>query len=94
MKRAAPGHRADSFPKLSPVMQGCLDKIRTWGGIERYAGGYWSRPGQQIEGRRPPPETWFGTQTVHALVDRELVEYTGTRRDRFNSEFPVRAQVK
>lgn len=66
--------------KLSETMQAALDAAKANGGrLERWSGGFWTYPGCTWEVKNLPmptrvPEVHFGTQTIHALIDRAVVK--------------------
>ena len=59
---------------VSARMNAAIAIMRRWGSLERYAGGYWSRPGLKLEDN---PDwsalPYVGTSTVRALRNRGLV---------------------
>jgi hypothetical protein len=84
--------------KLSATMADAIDRIRDKGGvIEAWRGGWWTYPGcpvarKSIDGY-DVPEWSIGTQTVRALRERGLLEFTkSTRTD--GSGMPIGGRLK
>lgn len=58
--------------KLSPTMLACIEFAKTKNNkLQKHPGGYWAGPEW-----KSPTEYYFSTNTVHALVIRELAVYT------------------
>lgn len=77
--------------ELSATMRAALGYATKHGGLERFPGGFWSRPGlTQWDSLQ---YVSFGTPTVQALVSRGLAEYIEWKDGR-NGSFPIRMKVK
>lgn len=73
---------------LSKTMLDAVTFTRKHGGIERYPGGFWQEPGLPMRAAK-----YYGTQTIDALVRRNLLKYTKWKDGR-NSSFPVKAEFE
>lgn len=74
--------------RLSPTMETVVEYMREHGGsIHRYPGGFWARKGWVLHGG-----TWFGTNSVHALVLRKVAEYSEWQEGR-SGRFPIEAKL-
>jgi hypothetical protein len=78
---------------LSVTMAIAIGAVIEHGGkLIRHPGGYWSWPGCPRRQHDGVPEAYFGSLTVHALVERGELEYTEWRDGR-DKRFPIAAAV-
>lgn len=89
---------------LTPEMQRCLDIIKDHGCIVRYAGGFWQKPNDELKGEfsvgmsgiNPEggkyPLNSIGTNTINALVSRELIIATD-HRNSGRGEFAIKYEI-
>lgn len=91
---------------LTPEMQRCLDIIKQHGCIVRYQGGFWQKPNDELKGLIPDgmagrgpagdfkyPLNSIGTNTINALVSRELIIATD-HRNSGRGEFAIKYELK
>lgn len=87
--------------KLSPVMQDAITLATKYGKgrLCRYPGGFWSVPGLDCQGGAPNRVTitslpdYFSANTVRALVNRGVAEYTDwavSRTGKFEVEITIK----
>lgn len=91
--------------ELTTEMQRCLDIIKEYGSIVRYSGGFWQKPNDELKGELTPglsgrspeggryPLNSIGTNTINALVTRELIIATD-HRNGVRGEFAVKYELK
>jgi len=82
--------------KLSPEMQKCIDMLNKHGKLIRYEGGFWAEENAKMKtmfnGNKDMglyPIDNIGTNTIKALLSRNMIIAIDFQKGWHNIEFPV-----